>query len=79
METVGLRVGEEWEGTGWYSLGGRERGHQGGKRYFFFMCVFGVWSVGGGALNESLGPLAKTPVGLTWQPHEAVWQEESCI
>lgn len=43
------------------------------------MCVFGVWSVGGGALNESLGPLAKTPVGLTWQPHEAVWQEESCI
>lgn len=48
METVGLRVGEEWEGTGWYSLGGRERGHQGGKRYFF-LCVSlecGLWGAG---------------------------------
>lgn len=78
METVGPRVGEQREGMGWYSLGGRERGHLGGTRWVF-LCVFGVWSVGGGAVNGSLGPLAKTPVGLTWQPHEAAWQEESCI
>lgn len=79
METAGRRVGEEREATGWYSLGGREKGHQGGTRWVFHVCVFGVCSVGGGAPNGSLGPLAKTPVGLTWQPHEAAWQEESCI
>lgn len=77
METVGLRVGEEWEGTGWWA--GREGIREAQGVFLFFMCVFGVWSVGGGALNGSLGPLAKTPVGLTWQPHEAAWQEESCI
>lgn len=38
------------------------------------VCVC-VW----GGLNSSLGPLAKTPVGLSWQTHEAAWQEESCI
>lgn len=65
METVGLRVGEQREGMGWYSLGaGREgiREAQGG----FFLPVSlecGLW--GGGAVNESLGPLAKTPMGLT--------------
>lgn len=49
METVGLRVGEEWEGTGWYSLGGRERGHQGGKRYFFYVCLWSVVCGGRGS------------------------------
>lgn len=43
------------------------------------VCWLGVWSGGGGGMNSSLGPLAKTPVGLNWQPHEAAWQEESCI
>lgn len=48
----------------------------------FFVCVSGVGSVGGGgggALSGSLGPLANTPAGLTWQRREAAWQEESCI
>lgn len=86
METVGLGVGGEWEGTGWRSLGGRETGHQGGARWCVFsflnVCLWSVvcgGEVGGGALNGSLGLLAKTPVGPTWQPHEAAWREESCI
>lgn len=60
-------------GTGW----GRERGHLGSTRC---LCVC-VRSVLGGVQgwNSSLGLLAKTPVGLTWQPHEAAWQGESCI
>lgn len=65
METVGLGVGGEWEGTGWRSLGGRETGHQGGARW----CVFSflnvcLWSVvcggevggGGGSEWESGSP-----------------------
>lgn len=48
METAGRRVGEEREATGWYSLGGREKGHQGGPRWVFHVCVFGVCSVGAG-------------------------------
>lgn len=63
---------------GWYSLGGH--------KVFLCMCVcvrecglvagacVCIWG-----LNSSLGPLAKTPVGLSWQTHEAAWQEESCI
>lgn len=79
METAGRRVGEEREATGWYSLGGQGEGAS-GRHKVGFSCVC-LWSVfcGGGAPNGSLGPLAKTPVGLTWQPHEAAWQEESCI
>lgn len=62
-------------GAGW----GRERAL--GKHKVLYVCVCVRSMVGWGmrGLNSSLGPLAKTPVGLTWQPHEAAWQEESCI
>lgn len=69
-------MGGHGAGTGW----GRERGHRGGTRCFYVcVCVTSVFGWGWGILNSSLGPLAKTPVGLSWQPHEAAWQEESCI
>lgn len=87
METVGLRVGGEREGTGWRSLGGqgdRASGRHKVVCFFFNVCLWSVVCGGvggwvGGPLNGSLGPLAKTPVGPTWQQHEAAWREESCI
>lgn len=78
MERVGSRVEEQREGTGWYSFGGQ--GERASWRHKVFFCVsLECGLCGGGAPNGSLGPLAKTPAGLTWQPHEAAWQEESCI
>lgn len=83
METGGRgweRSGRAWAGIVWGA--GREaiREAQGGVFYLFFLAFdFGVCSVGGRGPEKESGPLAKTPVGLTWQPHEAAWQEESCI
>lgn len=71
METVGVRVGGEWEGIGLVQGGGGSEGIEEG--------VFMRERAWVGVLNSSLGPLANTPVNLTWQPHEAAWQVESCI
>lgn len=75
----GAEGGRGAGGHGLVQFGGQGEGAS-GRHKVGFSCVC-LWSVfcGGGAPNGSLGPLAKTPVGLTWQPHEAAWQEESCI
>ena len=77
-ETEGVGVGGEWEGIGLVQVGGGRKGTEEAQGVFMYVCEE-CGRVGGGGLNSSLGPLAKTPVGLTWQPHEAAWQEESCI
>lgn len=66
--------GGEWEGTSWWSLGGRETGHQGGARWSVFsflnVCLWSVGcggEVGGGGSEWESGSPGKDPSG----PHLA--------